>query len=360
VKFVSRLVGRGRVRAARQRLAQDPSPLAYVKLAKECVACGMLRDARRACEEGLTTYPSNSELKRMARRARMIEAEARLKELRLEIAEAPRPALRREICEILIETGHVADAERQAAEWAAESDDQEARLMHARTLVERYLSDRSRKSGAAALAMLDRLSEEAPRDFSAWDLRLRLTSSIGAWKEARRAAAQMLGLKPGDPALEARFRQFDAMSDKAPTVEQSMVTVERTGELADENNERQSRNGSSDVRALLRTLAEDSNVQAAYYVRGGTALVQGHKGATAEREARAVRGVLKASRATARRLGLGPVHKIEVAGDFGTLALAPGEMDAGAVWCRGALSSDTERGLLGIAGLDAQMGEVTA
>jgi hypothetical protein len=50
------------------------------------------------------------------------------------------------------------------------------------------------------------------------------------------------------------------------------------------------------------------------------------------------------------------VHKVELAGEFGTLALAPGEMDAGAVWCTGALSEETERALLGIAGKDAAMG----
>ena len=364
MKFVARIVGRSRVRAARQRLAKDPSPLAYVLLANECAACGMVRDARRVCEEGLAAYPGSAELKRMAQRANRIEAEERLKELRVELAEAPRPALRREICEILLTTGMIADAERQAAEWVQEDDDVESRLMHARTLVERYLSDRSRKSGSAAMAMLDRLADEAPREIGPWELRLRTASAIGAWREARRAAAQLLGLRPGDPALEARFRSLDAMSDSAPTLEQAMLAVERTGELADEGTEGPSRadgtRGTSDVRGLLRAMAEDPSVHAAFYVRGGTALVQGQKGATAERAARAVRSVLKTSRATARRLGLGPVYKIELAGEFGTLALAPGEMDAGAVWCRGALPAETERGLVGIAGLDATMGEVSA
>lgn len=359
MKFVARLVGRGRVRAARQKLAEDPSPLRYAQLAQECAACGMVRDALRVCEEGLAVYPGSSELQRMAQRARRIQADERLKELRVELREAPRPALRRELCDTLLETGQVAEAERQAADWVAEADDAESRAVYARALVERFFSDRSRKSGAAAVAALEALAEELPRDVGHWELKLRLTSAIGAWREARRAAAQLLGLRPGDPALEARFRSLDALADGAPTVEQALVAVERTGELADESRAEKRDGGPSDIRGLLRALAQDPSVNAAFYVRGGTALVQGTKGATAERSARAVRNVLKASRASARRLGLGTVHKIELSGDFGTLALAPGEMDAGAVWCRGALPADTERALVGIAGLDASMGDTT-
>ncbi len=356
MKFVQKLVGRGRVRAARQELARDPSPSRYVQLARECAAAGMVRDARRVCEEGLEVFPGNSELRHMYQRARQIEAQERLEELKQELAEAPRPALRKEICEILLESGAVAEADQHAEAWIKESGDAEARVLKGRILVTRFMSALSREAGMAAFTALDDLNERLPRDVRPWELRLKLATAIGAWREARRSAAQVLGLNPGDPALEARFRSLDALSDGAPTIEQALITVERTGELADEHRPSHESGQVSDVRTLLRGLANGPGVEAAFYVRGGTALVQGSKGATAERAARAVRSVLKASRSTARRLGLGAVYKVELAGEFGTLALAPGEMDAGAVWCTGALAEETERALLGIAGMDAAMG----
>ena len=363
MKFVQRLVSKNRVRSARQDLARDPSPLRYVQLARECAAAGMVRDARRVCEEGLAAYPGSTELKRMFQRARRIEADERLRELRHELTEAPRPALWREICELLVETGQLQEARENAERWieVSEGGDADARVVLARTLVDLFHSELSRRSGSAALEALDGLQEDYPRDPRGWQLRLRLTSSLGAWREARRACAQLLGLRPGDPELEARFRTLDSMSDGSPTCEEALRNVERTGELADEKRAAGTAGSAvADVRPALRRLAAEPSVHAAFYVRGGTALVQGTKGATAERSARAVRSVLQASRGAARRLGLGQVHRVELEGSFGTLTVAPGEMDAGAVWCKGALPATTERGLLGLAGMDASTDEEVA
>jgi len=96
-------------------------------------------------------------------------------------------------------------------------------------------------------------------------------------------------------------------------------------------------------------------VRAALYVRGATVLMQGPKGATAERMARGVRAILSSGRATTRRLGLGRVDEIQLEGDFGTLSIAPGEADAGAVWTEGALGRERREALLGLAGLNADL-----
>jgi len=92
---------------------------------------------------------------------------------------------------------------------------------------------------------------------------------------------------------------------------------------------------SGSIRPLLQALACEPGVQAALYARGATALVQGPKGATAERTARSVREVVLKSRTAARRLGLGQVQEVQLEGEFGTLLIAPGELGAGAVWCAG-------------------------
>ena len=46
------------------------------------------------------------------------------------------------------------------------------------------------------------------------------------------------------------------------------------------------------VRPILQKLGAETSVRAALYLRGGTALVQGPHGATADRTARAVREVV--------------------------------------------------------------------
>ncbi len=79
------------------------------------------------------------------------------------------------------------------------------------------------------------------------------------------------------------------------------------------------------------------------------------RGATANRTARAVRSIVKASHTASRRLGLGQITKIQFEGAFGALTLAPGEMDAGAVWSQGTIAPEMEQKLMGLAGLDAEM-----
>src|SRR6185436_44859 len=92
------------------------------------------------------------------------------------------------------------------------------------------------------------------------------------------------------------------------------------------------------VRPMLQSLVRESGVQAAFYVRGGTALVQGPKGATAERTARGVREIVQSCRSAARRLGLGQAQEARLEGSFGTLLVAPGELGSGALWCTGGVT----------------------
>ena len=104
-------------------------------------------------------------------------------------------------------------------------------------------------------------------------------------------------------------------------------------------------------------LAADPSVHAAMYIRGSTVLIQGPRGATAERTARAVRTILSSGRGTARKLGLGQIFHIVLEGGFGTLSIAPGEVDAGAIWSQGDLGRQREEILMGLAGLNADLSE---
>ena len=360
MKFVRRVLARNRIRAARRALADAPSPVTYAALAKEYVQLGMMREVRQVCEEGLTAYPGNSQLTGLCERARRLERETRLVELKKALAEAPRPALWSEMCEILLDSGLVARAEEYAQQWFSVSADRESRLMLARVRLERFFADRGREQGLKALESLDDVLRREPDEVRAWRLKLGFMMQIGAWRDARRCAAQLLRFAPGDPVLEARFRTLDSLADDSPTAERALIEVERTGRFADETKEARPRpSGAGSVRSMLRKLAAHEDVHAALYVRGSSVLVQGSRGATAERMARTVRSILTSSRASARRLGLGQIGQIQVEGDFGALYVAPGEMDAGALWSEGIPSSSLEASLLGLAGMNAEAKEVT-
>jgi tetratricopeptide (TPR) repeat protein len=358
--MMRRLWTRSRVREARGRLAKHSTPLNFALLAQECALQGDLREAERVSREGLALFAGNTELEAVAARVRKHLREERLQSLRRELAETPRDGLSRELVDLLLESGELSRAEEAAHEWLQRSDGPEARLAVARTRAERFFADRGREAGQRAFEALDQLDELRPNDPRSWRLRLDLCAAIGAWRDARRAAARLLELEPGDPELEARFRALDAMANEAIDVRQALREVEKTGRLLGDGpveGEQTRASIARDVRPALRALAHAPEVRAALYLRGATALVQGPKGATAERTARHVREVVQSARTTARRLGLGRVTGLELEGAFGTLQVATTEADAAALWCNGRPAAALERALLDLAGWTPQ-GEV--
>ena len=165
-------------------------------------------------------------------------------------------------------------------------------------------------------------------------MHLDLLCALGAWRDARRVVGQLLELFPGDSALEARFRTYNGLADRAPTLEATLREVERTGHFAAQQNAVASGPTSTrSIRPMLQEIAATPTVEAALYERGATALVQGPKGATAERNARAVREIVQKSRTTARRLGLGAPLEVEIEGQFASVFIAPSEHGSAAVWC---------------------------
>ena len=348
-----------RIRQARKQLMMDPSPTAYAALAREHAWDGESEEALRVCEEGLVAYPGNPELQRLSERTRRANREDRLGELKRELREAPRPAVYAEMCKLLLETDQSTRAEECAQEWSANHPGPEPTLMLARVFVVRFLSDRGREAGRRAFDLLTECEKQLDRDPRPWKLRLELASAIGAWAEARRVASQLLELDPGDPVLEGHFRKLSALQEGAPTIAKALREVERTGNLvSDEQREPQTDGAKRDVRPLLQSLAAESGVKAVVYLRGSTGLVQGPKGATAERSARAMRRIVKTGRAAARRLGMGQVSSISLEGNFGSIAVVSGETDAGAIWCSGKLPRSREQALMNLAGVQAETDEV--
>jgi tetratricopeptide (TPR) repeat protein len=353
MSFFKRLLAYGRIRGARRALAKDPTPRNYMALAQHYTLAGMASEAQLTCAEGLAAFPDNVQLARFHQRTRRSEREQRLAHLRRELAVAPRPPLWRELCEILIDSDELARAEEELTRWLDKDHDPEALYLLARVRLARFYADRGREQGRTALAALDRAAEKLPGDLRPLRAKLDFLTRIGAWKDARDCAAKCLSVEPGTLELEGRYRTLAARTDNAPTFERALYEVERSGNLVEAEAEDGRHVSTGSVQTLLRELAAQPDVQAALYVRGSTALVQGPKGATAERTARAVQNILAGSRSAARRLGLGQLFQIQLEGGFGTLSIAPGEQDAGALLCSGPLGRAREEALLGMAGMNA-------
>ena len=351
MSMMRRWMSGGRLRRAKRDLAKITSPKNYAALAREYAHVGDLVSVQRICEEGLEDFPGAPELVRLLERTRQMTVEDRTRELYRELRESPRAGVWRELCDLLLEAERVARAEECAEEWFAATQLPEALFYRARARVQRFFLDRRREDGRAAFELLDKVEKLMHRDPEPMRLRLEIAERIGAWKEARRALGMLLEIMPGDQALEARFRTLVSLAEGAPTPDQALRTVEKTGRLVDEQISSTDTNvQASAIRPRLQEMALDDAVKAAVYVRGGTALVQGPRGATAERAARAVREIVQSSRTAARRLGLGQAIDIRLEGSFGHCLVTPGELGSGALWCDGSVPGKYEATLLELVG----------
>lgn len=362
MSIMRKLLSGSRVRRARREVAQNPTARNYASLAREHACLGHLDEVQRVCAEGLAVFPGNSELVRLTNRARQLQREARTKELLRELREAPRPALWRELCEILLESGRVAKAEECAERWYASTRDPHAVVYRARSRMERFFADRRRDDGRFAVELLDLARKHLPEDPAPLQMRVELFARIGAWGEEKAALADLLEMNPGQPELEARYRSLLAMAGDPPSLDRALRHVEKTGALVDdEERADESLDGrTGSLRPLLQDLASEASVKAAVYVRGATALVQGPTGATAERAARAVREIVHASRTAARRLGLGQAAEVCIEGDFGTCLVKSGGTGSSALWSVGPIRGAHEQILADLAGTAAMTTEARA
>jgi len=350
-----RITSRNRIRQAAKDLALEPTPRNYVNLAREYVVAGNFREVLRVCEEGLQIHTGNAELKRMADRAQAIELEKRLKTLQREALASPRPALWQELGDLLLQSGRLDRAQEVAQQWHSARKDGESTYFLARVVSERFFADRRKDDGVRAFELADEALKLMGSDARPLQLQLELTTRTGAWQEARKCIARLLELMPGDPDLEARFRTVLSHCENAKSYERTLNAVERTGQFIDDQAEIAS-NSNVAVRPMLQKLSADDSVRAAVYLRGGTALVQGPHGATADRTARAVRDVVLASRSASRRLGLGRPTEVLMEGAFGSLLLSPGERSTSAVWCSGGIQRQHEELLKDLSGMAGYSG----
>jgi len=348
--WLSRFSAKRRTREAARRLGVDPSISNYLALAREHVVVGDPHEVLSVCTEGLERHPGEAELTRLAERARALLHDQRIKVLQADLLHAPRPALWRELCERQLQVGKLQRAEEAAESWWRQAEDVEALYFRARCRAEMFFRDRRAADGRAAYELAVQAAKSAEADPRPLRLAFEITRRCGAWNEARTALARLLELTPGNPDLEQRFRAVQASLADAAPLHRALIEVERSGQFRDDVPEQVSAGHEVTARPLLQDLGAIDGVCGAVYVRGGTALVQGLQGATADRSARAVRDVLQSSRSTARRLGLGQPVAVELEGSFGTLTVLPGERGTAALWSTDALREPEQRLLARLAG----------
>jgi len=346
-----KLVTKARVRQAARGLASDPSAGNYVALAREYVVAGQTDEVLRICTEGLDIHPNNVELQRLAERARQLQVEERTRALLAEAQTSPRPAVLRELCEMLLESGRLSKADEVARRWFDRTRDGEAVYYCARVALARFLTDRRQRDGLSAYRMAIDAQAAMKNDPRPLFVQEEIAARAGAYQEARRALARLLELMPGDPSLEARFRHVLHRCEQSKELERGLADVERTGRFAGDEPDKGKPNAHVAVRPMLQEISANTDVRAAVYLRGGTALVQGPRGATADRTARAVRELVQETCTVTQRLRLGQPFEVRLEGDFGALLLAPAAQGASAVWCVGAVKHHHEQLLKDLSGM---------
>ncbi len=342
---------RGRVKKAAELLAADPSARNYVGLAREYAGLGLPEEVQRVCREGIELHPADNELQRLAERAHQLIIEDKIEMLQAELESSPRTVPYRQLCQLLLEADLLDRAELVAEDWFERASDPEALLWQARVLTQRFYADRRAVDGREAFDLACRAADELTDDIRPLLLQEEIAVRVGAWLEARRCLARLLELVPGAPDLEARFRRVLALSEGCKPLDRALTDVERTGRFVSEEPEHARAQQEVSVRPMLQELGAEANVRAAVYLRGGTALVQGPRGATAERTARTVRELVVEARSSARRLRLGQPTSVLLEGDFGSFLLSPGDNGTSAVWCEGSVTHHHEELLRDLSGL---------
>lgn len=360
MSFLGKFVSRSRIRKAARELAGEANSKNYVAMAREYVIAGSTDDVLRVCTEGLQIFPNDAELRRLGERARQLQLDQRIRSLQEQLATSPRAAIWRELADVLLSSSRLDRAEQVATEWYEATKDGDALYSLARVYAERFYMDRRSRDGQRAYEMAEHAKAQMKDQGGPIHLQFQLASRCGAWTEARAAIARLLELRPGDPTLEANFRYVLAMAGNVhgqngeiQSLELAMRRVESSGRFVDDARGAAPESANVAVRPMLQELSADADVRAAIYLRGGTALVQGPRGATAERTARAVREIVQASRNAARRLGLGQTQEVLMEGAFGSLLVAPADQASCAVWCENSIKREHEdllKKLTGMAG----------
>ena len=333
--LLARLTSTRGFRAAARRVAEDPSAENYLALARESVQRGEPGRVEAVCHEALALHPGHAGLKATLARATRMRLDERGRQLQRELADAPRPALWRELVEIELQTGRARRAVSLAERWDARAPSGASAASHALAVLHVFRESALRADAERSWELAGVACERDRDQVIAHQVRCELAHAVSAHAAERAALARLIELQPGRADLEARYREALARVGGQPSFAAALEATSRGGVVstvgsdasADQEVEETSLAG---VRPGLQALVASGAGLCASYHRGGTALVQGMTGATADRTARSVRDLTRAARGGVRRLGLGPLRGVRLIGEHGDLAIRAGGAAAAA------------------------------
>lgn len=302
-------------RSAARRVAEDPTPENYLVLIQESVRAGNHSRVEALCREALELFPAHTVLEATLARAVRSRLDERTRQLEAELALAPRPALWRGLVEAHLDAGRPARAERVAAAWRAAGGLGDAVALQALAAAGVFFSGGLRCDGERAWKLARQAGQLLPHDKEPLRLQMQLAERVGAHGALRQALARLLELEPGNQALEAAWREASARAASAPSFTDALHLATRSGALeadATSLGGGASEEEGQNLRPLLQALVTEGGASFATFIQGNTALVQGQSGATADRLARSVREVGRASRDAARCLGLGALRAVSL------------------------------------------------
>ena len=333
--LLARLTGTRGFRAAARRVAEDPSAENYLALARESVQRGEPGRVEDVCREALALHPGHAGLKSILARATRMRLDERARRLQRELADAPRPALWRELVEVELGAGRARRAVGLAATWDDQESSAASAACHALAVLHVFRESALQADAERAWQLAGAACERDRDQVIAHQVRFELAHTVGAHAAERAALARLIELQPGRADLEARYREALARVGGQPSFASALEAASRGGVVSpvgcDAPQEAEVEETSlASVRPGLQALVTCGEGLCASYHRGGTALVQGMTGATADRTARGVRDLTRAARTGVRRLGLGPLRGVRVIGEHGDLAIRSGGVAAAA------------------------------
>ena len=211
--------------------AKSPQRRTMWPVAREHVVVGNLKDILRVCSEGLSLHAGNAELMRIAERARQLQLDSRIRTLRQDLTLSPRPALWRELCDVLLECGRLQHAEETAEQWSGQSGGGESTFYRARARAAHFFQSCRAQDGKVAWDFALQATQEIPGDSRPLEVQYDLAKGVGAWGDARKVLARILEISPGHPQHEQRFRDASQRVHDSKSLRAGFSEVESHGSL---------------------------------------------------------------------------------------------------------------------------------
>jgi tetratricopeptide (TPR) repeat protein len=310
-----------------QRAREEPSPTTFVDLGQVYINLESHDKAQQVAEDGLALFPQATELRKLLDCARRGLRKQRAAELRAKLTRTPNPQSYRELAQLQLELGELADVHTTCQEWSVRfPDDAGAWFVLGQARLTNFYRDLAAREGQEAVRCLERAVQMDGNDLQARRMLGEVLFRIGAVKSAREHLKVLQSLDRDDVELTALLQHVSSLPDRGANVEALLRDVEEHGSLANPPMAAAAPAQRADeslarIRGTLAQIAEVQGVVKATYIKGTRALVKGAIRDGRDPFLRVARVVAKTAHRFARRLDIGACSKTVVDGDFGHICV---------------------------------------